>query len=106
MDTITNKTNKSDFQFLSAPELVVNPSGAAPLAAALTFETPMPVSAEITITGGDRSWTVPTPGGPAARHSYALLGMRVNQGLYPLSRIQNYMCFFNGLQVKLQIFEV
>ena len=79
MDTIINKINKSDFQFSSAPELVVNPSGAEPLAAALTFETPMPVSAEITITGGGRSWTVPTPAEPAARHSYALLGMRAGQ---------------------------
>ena len=79
METVINKIINSDFQFSSAPELVVNPSGAAPLAATLTSETPLPVAAEITIIGGGRSWTVPTPDEPAVRHSYVLLGMRAGQ---------------------------
>jgi arylsulfate sulfotransferase len=59
--------------------LVVNPSGVAPLAAALRFETSGPISAEITITGDGRSWTVPTSSEPTSSHSYNLIGMRAGR---------------------------
>jgi arylsulfate sulfotransferase len=79
MDTINNEAKNTEFQFSSAPELVVNPSGAAPLAAQLIFETPVPVLAEITIASQGRSWTVPAPGEAATHHSHVLLGMRAGR---------------------------
>jgi len=50
MNTIINVAKDSENYFSLGPELVVNPSGVAPLAAALRFETSGPISAEITIT--------------------------------------------------------
>lgn len=79
MDNIIDEAKKSDFQFVQEPEFVVNPSGAAPLAAVLRFETSGPVSAEITITDADRSWTVPVPVEPVASHSHILIGMRASR---------------------------
>ena len=55
MDTTINKAKLSEFQFVREPDLAVNPSGVAPLAAVLNFETSGPVSAEITITDVHRS---------------------------------------------------
>ncbi|NQV57749.1 MAG: aryl-sulfate sulfotransferase [Rhodospirillales bacterium] len=79
MDTIIKKAAQTYFEFERAPHLVVNPSGQAPLAAELSFEAPLPVSAEITITDGVSSWAVPTPPKPDTLHSHILLGMRPDQ---------------------------
>ena len=79
MNTIINVAKDSENYFSLGPELVVNPSGVAPLAAALRFETSGPISAEITITGDGRSWTVPTSSEPTSSHSYNLIGMRAGR---------------------------
>lgn len=63
-------------RFVRGPELVVNPSGRAPLAAELRFATDAPSRAavEVEVDGG-RRWRVPTESGSATEHAVAVLGM-------------------------------
>jgi hypothetical protein len=61
--------------FVEGPGLTVNPTGAVPLSALVTFETDVPVEAEVRVVEPSREWLV-VGDGPASRQSIPILGVR------------------------------
>ena len=62
--------------FEAKPRFTLNPSGLAPLAGEIVFQTSVPTVAEITVSDGSREWPVPTEATFRWDHRYTVLGMR------------------------------
>jgi len=63
-------------RFVSPPQVERNPNDRAPLAAVLSLHADVPVSTEVVIGDGQRSWTVRFPLGAAGPMRLPLVGMK------------------------------
>jgi len=63
-------------QALDGELSIFAPNETVPLARLLQFTTHEPALATVTVSDGEREWTVPTPDSPAIEHSVSLIGMR------------------------------
>ena len=66
--------------FAANPEFQLNPSGLAPLAGLVMFETTVPTVAEISVSDGEREWPIPSDPTFRWNHRYRVLGMRADKG--------------------------
>lgn len=89
MNAVLGLEASIDPAFLTKPLFELNPTGLAPLAGRISFETTVPSVAEITVSDGTREWPVPTDATFRWDHSYVVLGMRPDRGHTLMIRVKD-----------------